>query len=127
MDRQKLDKELNKRLELGEAHFSDATVELIHKTYAEHYKEKNVDELYSIIMEELAEFIGELTKLQQMMSKLLRGKTTFDDLGLLEEIADVEVALATFKIFSDLDEDKLNYIKDIKLERFMERVQKGEE
>lgn len=127
MDRQKLEIELNKRLELKEAHFSDDTVKLIHKAYAEHYKEKNVDELYSIIMEELAEFIGELTKLQQMMSKLLRGKTTFDDLGLLEEIADVEVALATFKIFSNLDEDKLNYIKDIKLERFMERVQKGEE
>ena len=61
-----------------------------------------------IVMEELSE-------LQQQLSKYLRGKE--DHLGLVEEVADVLMALNYVKHVCNISDDEINKAINVKLDR----------
>lgn len=66
-----------------------------------------------IAMEELAE-------LQQSVSKVLRGKE--DTLNLIEELADVEIALEYIKKVTKVSKEDLEKMKRLKAERILKKV-----
>lgn len=61
-----------------------------------------------IVMEELAE-------LQQQLSKVLRGKG--DHIGLIEELADVQMGLDYVKHICNISDDEVNKAINVKLDR----------
>ena len=76
----------------------------------------NPDEIMVIPMEEMAE-------LTQHLSKILRGKEPGDNsnLGLIEEMADVQICLDNLKRYFDISNDDIIYAMDIKAERTLSK------
>ena len=111
MDREYLKKELEKRKLEKARHYTEEEQDHVSKLMLlSFYDERGLDELYSICMEELAE-------LTQQISKVLRCKIGYNDIGLLEELSDVELSLHTLKMHLKTNKEDLQYIKDIKLDR----------
>lgn len=67
--------------------------------------------------------IEELAELQKEITKDLRGKT--NETGLIEEIADVEIMLEQLKAMYEIDKDQLEKIKELKIQRTLERMLYG--
>lgn len=117
MEKNELHNKIVERIKNGDCHFSNATARDIQELYV---KSKGNDGVSLQLFEEMAE-------LTERISKLLRGKIKKNDISLLEEIADVEVSLSTFKLLVGADEEMIQYIKDIKFERALDRLRKGED
>lgn len=105
------------RVKDGDCHVSDITARDIQESFTRAKGEEGV----------ALQLFEEMAELTERVSKLLRGKVKKYDISLLEEIADVEVSLSTFKQLVDADEEMIQYIKDIKLERALDRLRKGED
>ena len=59
--------------------------------------------------------IEELSELQKELCKSLRDKTNIDN--IIEEIADVEIMLEQMKLYFKIDNNKIDDIKNEKLNR----------
>ena len=66
----------------------------------------------------------ELSELTKEISKSLRGE--YDQLGLMEEIVDVEHVIMTLCNVFNISEDELNKIRYVKTKRIIDRVESGE-
>lgn len=66
----------------------------------------------------------ELSELTKEISKSLRGE--YDQLGLLEEIVDVEHVIMTLCNVFNISEDELNKIRYVKTKRIIDRVNSEE-
>lgn len=85
------------------------------------------------IIEYLAGFYGiksqtiqldeEMAELTIETHKLMRERTDNTD-ALIEEIADVEIMLSQLKILYEIKQENIDKIKEEKLERQMERINK---
>lgn len=117
MQENELYSKIVERIKNEDCHVSEATAKTIQESFTQ---AKGEDGVALQLFEEMAE-------LTERISKLLRGKIKKYDVTLLEEVADVEVSLSTFKMMIGADEEMLQYIKDIKLERALDRLRKGEE
>ena len=88
--------------------------EYITNLMAKSYKVNGANADLTIVMEELAELI-------QQVSKKIRGKS--DPFCLLEEIADVYICLEELKIIEDIPPATMDAAIIAKLKRIEERVQ----
>ena len=66
----------------------------------------------------------EHSELTKEISKSLRGE--YDQLGLMEEIVDVEHVIMTLCNVFNISEDELNKIRYVKTKRIIDRVDSGE-
>lgn len=66
----------------------------------------------------------ELSELTKEISKSLRGE--YDQLGLLEEIVDVEHVIMTLCNVFNISEDELNKIRYVKTKRIIDRINSEE-
>lgn len=66
----------------------------------------------------------ELSELTKEISKSLRGE--YDQLGLMEEIVDVEHVIMTLCNVFNISEDELNKIRYVKIKRIIDRVESEE-
>lgn len=66
----------------------------------------------------------ELSELTKEISKSLRGE--YDQLGLMEEIVDVEHVIMTLCNVFNISEDELNKIRYVKTKRIIDRVESEE-
>ena len=107
----------NKKI-LKPDHFTDEEIKQCHKSYIDYHIKNNSDEIYVIPIEEMAE-------LTQHLSKLIRGKEAPNEIGVLEEIADVQICLDNLRMVLGIDDDTLKYAMDIKFERCNEKIKKG--
>ena len=64
--------------------------------------------------------IEELSELQKELCKSLRGDTNYDN--IIEEIADVEIMLEQMKIYFEINENEIEEMKKLKIERAKERL-----
>lgn len=117
MNKDELYSKVMERVKNKDCHVSSITSKDIQEAFMQAKGEEGVS----------LQLFEEMAELTERISKLLRGKITKYDISLLEEIADVEVSLSTFKLLVDADEETIKYIKDIKLERALDRLRKGEE
>lgn len=117
MNKDELCSKVMKRVKNKDCHVSDITAKDIQESFMQAKGEGGVS----------LQLFEEMAELTERISKLLRGKIKKNDITLLEEIADVEVSLSTFKLLVDADEEIIQYVKDIKLERILDRLRKGEE
>ncbi len=95
-----------------ESHISLEKINQMHDLLIKYHLDTNPDEIVVIPMEEMAE-------LTQHLSKILRGKEPGDNsnLGLIEEMADVQICLDNLKRYFDISDDDIAYAMDIKAER----------
>lgn len=119
MEIDELEKKVKKKVKKNAPHLTTEEKEKIHRSYLDYHKKHNEDIIYAIPMEEMAE-------LTQHLSKLLRNKEEFNNLALLEEMADVQICLDNLKILMDTDEELLKYIEDVKMERVKKKVENGD-
>lgn len=80
-------------------------------TIINHY-EKNIQ--LTVAIEEMSELIKELCKIQRYGE--ITGNT-------VPEIADVEICLNELKLMFDISENEIEYWKEIKIKRELERIQ----
>lgn len=99
-----------------EAHVSLEKISQMHDLLIKYHLDTNPDEIVVIPMEEMAE-------LTQHLSKILRGKEPGDNsnLGLIEEMADVQICLDNLKRYFDISDDDIAYAMDIKAERTLSK------
>jgi NTP pyrophosphatase (non-canonical NTP hydrolase) len=87
----------------------------------------SLDQILNITEEECSELIIECTKLKRNLNKINNQLKTpsdvpSDDLvGVIEEIADVKICLHTLAKKLNIQDDVLNYVTEIKIERNKER------
>ena len=95
-----------------ESHVSLEKINQMHDLLIKYHLDTNPDKIVVIPMEEMAE-------LTQHLSKILRGKEPGDNsnLGLIEEMADVQICLDNLKRYFDISDDDIAYAMDIKAER----------
>ena len=117
MNRKILEKELKSRQEKCDSHYGKETKKDILTATIELYREIGIHKFYSCIMEECAELIQEL-------SKVVREKEETDNIGLLEEIVDVELSIKMLKEAINLDREKRKYVEDIKIDALLEKLKK---
>ena len=94
-----------------------------------HYISKIVHELdkedpnrfLSHVQENLVILMEELSELSQEVSKVIRNRSE-DKLGLIEEIADVELSIEFLKDEMNITDFDINRIKNIKIERLKRRA-----
>lgn len=110
---------LEAKIKNKDKHLSKEERDTIHRAYIDYHTIHNKDAIYSIAMEELAE-------LTQQLSKVLRLKAEFNNTALLEEMADVEICIENLKVLMKTDNEQLEYIKDIKMQRIQEKIKKGD-
>lgn len=99
-----------------ESHVSLEKINQMHDLLIKYHLDTNSDEIVVIPMEEMAE-------LTQHLSKILRGKEPGDNsnLGLIEEMADVQICLDNLKRYFDISDDDIAYAMDIKAERTLSK------
>lgn len=99
-----------------EPHVSLEKINQMHDLLIKYHLDTNPDEIVVIPMEEMAE-------LTQHLSKILRGKEPGDNsnLGLIEEMADVQICLDNLKRYFDISDDDIAYAMDIKAERTLSK------
>ena len=101
-----------------EPHISTENINKMHDTLIESRVSKNPDEIIIVPIEEMSE-------LTQHLSKIVRGKEqgSSDNLGLIEEMADVQLCLDNLKRYFKITDDDIAYAIDIKVEREYNRSQ----
>lgn len=119
MEKDIFEKELSKKLQSKAPHLTEEQTITQHMKYIEYNTDKNPDSLFIIPIEEMAE-------LTQHLSKLIRKRENYDETGILEEIADVQICLDNLKILLDIDNEKLRYAMEVKFERNNKRIDKNE-
>ena len=97
------------------AHISEDIIKLAHISYIDYLNKSNPDEILVIPMEEKAE-------LTQHLSKIVRKKETADNLGLLEELADVQICIDNLKQYFNIDEETFKYAIDVKLDKAANKI-----
>ena len=118
MDQNEFSSKLNYKLTNNIEHISEDIITLAHKNYINYHLQSNPDEILVIPMEEMAE-------LTQHLSKILRKKETTNNLGLLEELADVQICIDNLKRYFNIDEDTFKYAMDVKLDRGALKIKNG--
>ena len=118
MDKQNFIEEMTKKITEKPAHHTDEQIKRCHMAYINYHKKSKPDEILVIPMEEMAE-------LMQHLSKIIRGKEVPDDIGVLEELADVQICIDNLKIHFGIDEEKFKYAMDVKFERADRKIKKG--
>ena len=118
MDTMELYTQLQKKLTEKPAHLTPDAVKECHQSYIDYHLATKSDEIYIIPMEEMAE-------LTQHLSKIIRGKENEQNIGFLEELADVQICLDNLRMFCNIDDDTFEYVKDIKFERATRKIKKG--
>ena len=114
MDRDVLTKKLKEKIEKRSKHYSKEDFEKHYENFIKFHNSHREYEDIMICIEEMAE-------LTQNLSKVYRGKMDINDVSVLEEIADVELCINELIQSYNLDKEKIEYIKDIKHERLIER------
>ena len=66
-------------------------------------------------------FSEESSELQEVLTRIVRGRIDKDDYDLYEEMADVLIVIDVIKEWLNVDEEKLKYAIDVKLNRFMRK------
>lgn len=110
MDAIELNTQLQQKLKERPAHISADVAKEMHQSYIDYHLATKPDEIYIIPMEEMAE-------LTQHLSKIIRGKENMQNIGLLEELVDVQICLDNLRMFCNIEDDTFEYVKDIKFER----------
>lgn len=64
-------------------------------------------------------FAEESSELQEILTRIVRGRIDKDDYDLYQEMADVLIVIDNIKEWLQMDEEKLKYAIDVKLNRFM--------
>lgn len=118
MDTIELYNQLQKKLKEKPAHMATDIVKEQHQSYINYHLATKPDEIYIIPMEEMAE-------LTQHLSKIIRGKENVQNIGLLEELVDVQIYLDNLRMFCNIDNDTFEYVKDIKFERAARKIKEG--
>ena len=118
MDTMELYTQLQKKLKEKPAHLTSDVVKECHQSYIDYHLATKPDEIYVIPMEEMAE-------LSQHLSKIIRGKENAQNIGFLEELADVQICLDNLRMFCNIDADTFEYVKDIKFERAARKIKEG--
>lgn len=118
MDRNTLTEKLAIKTAHELPHYTDSYIKESHMNYIDFHRKNNPDEILVIPMEEMAE-------LTQHLSKLMRNKESSDDIGLLEELVDVQICIDNLKLYLNIDEEKFKYVMDIKLERSNKKIESG--
>lgn len=118
MDTTELYTQLQKKLKEKPAHTAPDVIKEHHQSYIDYHLATKPDEIYVIPMEEMAE-------LSQHLSKIIRGKENAQNIGFLEELADVQICLDNLRMFCNIDADTFEYVKDIKFERAARKIKKG--
>lgn len=99
-----------------EKHTSPENIDKAHNALIRYHLDTNPDEIVVIPMEEMAE-------LTQHLSKILRKKEPCDNsnLGLIEEMADVQLCLDNLKRHFNISDDDIAYAMDIKIKRTLSK------
>ena len=100
-------------------HMSDDDIRKQHLSYIDYHNHNRPDSVLNIPIEEMSE-------LTQHLIKILRGKETKDNIGLLEELADVQICLDNLKIYFGINDDDFKYMMDIKFERAARNIIKND-
>ena len=119
MDKKLIEKELKRKQTNKEDHIGKEKKKQILTNRLEDFKQAKESIFYSCVMEECGELI-------QKVSKLCRGRIEANDIGLLEEIVDVELNIKLLKYLMGTDKETLKYIEDIKLEEIETKSKNGE-
>lgn len=121
MDRQTLIDKMKDKLDTTPKHMTDEEIITAHQSYIDYHKKTNPNKIYVIPIEEMAE-------LTQELSKIIRGKASTnpsENIGLLEELTDVQICLDNLKIALGVDNEQMKYMIDIKMERSVDKIAKG--
>ena len=87
-----------------------------------------MSELYSKLLKKNGEkqiivAIEELSELQKELTKMLRGNGDKHD--LMFEIADVYIMLEQMKLYFNIEDEDINFLKQLKNKRTEERLKEG--
>lgn len=118
MNQTEFKNKLNRKINNKDSHLDNDIIDECHNRYLNYHKVVNEDEILVIPMEEMAE-------LTQHLSKILRKKENKDNIGLLEELADVQICIDNLKKYFEIDEEIFKYAMDVKFERIYEKIKKG--
>ena len=64
-------------------------------------------------------YAEESSELQEILTRIVRNRIDKDDSDLYQEMADVLIVIDVIKEWLQMDEEKLKYAIDVKLNRFM--------
>ena len=64
-------------------------------------------------------YAEESSELQEILTRIVRNRISKDDSDLYQEMADVLIVIDVIKEWLQMDEEKLKYAIDVKLNRFM--------
>ena len=64
-------------------------------------------------------YAEESSELQEVLTRIVRNRISKDDSDLYQEMADVLIVIDIIKEWLQMDEEKLKYAIDVKLNRFM--------
>ena len=119
MNLQDFKKQYLRKKKNKDAHMSYEEYIAAHHKDIDAQKAENIDNLYIVPIEEMAE-------LTQHLSKIIRNKESADrsNFGAIEEIADVQICIDQLKILFGITEDDLKYAIDVKMERNLKRLSK---
>lgn len=111
MNHTELSKCINEKIQNNIPPLRDDTVKHMHLDYIDYALTHNPTNILVIPIEEMAELTKELSKI------LRKKKTETDNIGLLEELADVQICIDNLRTYFNISDDDFNRICDIKLER----------
>lgn len=88
----------------------------------QHYKINNQQRKF---VEECYELMEAITQREyQTKDKKPYELVEFEKAHIIEEIADIEVMLDQFKAYYDISQEEINKVKDYKIKRQLERIEK---
>ena len=88
----------------------------------QHYKINNQQRKF---VEECYELMEAITQREyQTKDKKPYELVEFEKAHIIEEIADIEVMLDQFKAYYDIGQEEINKVKDYKIKRQLERIEK---
>lgn len=88
----------------------------------QHYKINNQQRKF---VEECYELIEAIIQREyQAKDKKPYELVEFEKAHIIEEIADIEVMLDQFKAYYDIDQEEISKVKDYKIKRQLERIEK---
>lgn len=82
------------------------------KIHEKYIKEHTNDEILAVAIEEMSELTKHLTKIMRKKEPLK------DNVGCLEEMADVQICINTLKLYMDISEDEMQYAISEKLRKY---------
>ena len=118
MNKEEFSSKLEDKINNKTKHLTKKQILNFHKSYLEYHKNIKPDEILVIPIEEMAE-------LTQHLSKVIRNKESSNDLGILEEMVDVQICLDNLRLYFGITDEKFQYAMDVKFERNMNNINKG--